>query len=72
MKFKQSFGVLPKVELEFTVLNQDNTPKLLTEELKFKLNKLKEYLELEVITEIEYNEMADIIKKELKKRLIGK
>ncbi len=72
LEFKQSFGVLPKVELEFTVLNQDNTPKLLTEELKFKLNKLKEYLELEVITEIEYNEMADIIKNELKKRLIGK
>ena len=70
-KFKQRFGVLPKVELEFTVLDKNNKPLLTTEEIKLKLKLLKDYFETDIITEDEYKNLSDELIKELRKRLLG-
>ena len=82
---KPRFGMFGKKEIFFTLLNEDNSPKLSPEEINTKkdaannmilqqkdgavkeLKKLKELLDLELITQEEF----DIKSKELKKIILG-
>lgn len=69
----QSFGVLPKVIVTFKLINEDGTLKLSRDETisenKKKLSELKNFLEMGVINQAEYDEKSKIPKEILKKMI---
>lgn len=69
-KFKQGIGVFPKVSISFIVRNSDGTPVVTSEEsagnkeaAKKELKDLKEYLDLGIITQEEYDEKLKKLRK---------
>ncbi|MDC1234548.1 hypothetical protein N8Z39_02190 [Cyclobacteriaceae bacterium] len=65
---KQTIGVFPKVIITYELLNKDGSKVMSKDEAKKELIELKEFLDLGIITQEEFDEKAV----ELKKILLGK
>lgn len=62
-RFKMSFGVVPKVLITFQVKNQDGSAVLNKDEATKRLLELKEFLDLGIITQEEFDDRAAPLKK---------
>lgn len=62
-KFKMSVGVVPKVLITFQVKNQDGSVVLNKDEATKRLLELKEFLDLGIITQEEFDVRATSLKK---------
>ena len=62
-KQKQSIGIFPKVIITFNIKNQDGSIVLTKDEAKKELIELKEFLDLGIITQEEFDTKAVSLKK---------
>ena len=61
--FKMSFGVVPKALITFKITNQDGSVVLSKDEATKRLLELKNFLDLGIITQEEFDERAEPLKK---------
>ena len=62
-KYKQSVGIFPKVIITFNIKNQDGSIVLTKDDAKKELLELKEFLDLGIITQEEFDKKAVPLKK---------